>query len=160
MDMTIEEDTQIRNFAKRLDWDYGEDAYQEAVVHALRCNVVVIDPIGFFKFSSRRLLNSLYNKERAESRAIQYFLEDFIPPNLANLRAGREKLQAMGGGPVKQKQTHCVKGHPMGIGDPNVMTSGDKRRRCRSCFLTSQKARRDRKKGAAYDSLSDVQLRG
>lgn len=157
MDITVEEDIQIRNYAKRIDWDYGEDAYQEAVYCALRQGVTVFDPIGFFKFSTRRTLFGLYNKERAETRAIKYFLEDFIPPNLANLRAGREKLQAMGGGPVKQKQTHCGKGHP--LEGQNVQSSGSKRR-CRICFLASQKARRDRKKGVAYDSLSDVRAVG
>lgn len=95
--ITQEEDRRLRQYAKYLHMECGEDAYHIVVCDLLSKDKMceIKDTISFFHVAIRRALYKIFRHERVEKDNIQAFINnDPTPTQIAfkNLEKGREKL--------------------------------------------------------------------
>lgn len=122
MNITVEQDTRIRRYAKWLDADNGEDAYHDAVVACIQRKVKPDDAIGLLSTSTKYSLYKIYRHEQAEKKCVDMFLSNTAIPRHTAL-AQQRKIRNV-------KQTYCNKGHEL---TPENRAPCGTRTTCRIC---------------------------
>lgn len=116
-----EQDRDLRNYARWISPNDGEDAYHDAICDVLRRGKdgEIANAAAFFRCAIKRALYKIFRHEKAERENTAAWLAGDPPPSAPGLKLGR------------LPQTHCRRGHP--LTEENLTYVGP-RRTCRTCF--------------------------
>ena len=125
--LTQEIDQQIRGYAKRLDREFGEEAYHNVVCDVLERDGMasIRDILVFFRVCIRRGLWQIWRHEGAEHRQVEKYIRGDRADTDKGLIEGR-KIQNI-------RKEWCRSGLHKLIEGNLVYIGKEKRRTCRVC---------------------------
>lgn len=135
--ITPEHDAILRQFARRLDSDEGENAYHDVVVHVMESDTAHWkNPMAVLTSAIRRRVAKIHRDAARHSTAVTCQHTGALPCGEANLRLRWERGRNM----------YCASGHEMS--PENTMTQGRKvvTHKCRTCYTLCQQRRAERVK--------------
>ena len=134
--LTQEIDQQIRGYAKRLDREFGEEAYHNVVCDVLERDGMasIRDILVFFRVCIRRDLWQIWRHEKAESRQVEKYIRGDQADTNKGLIEGR-KIQNV-------RKERCRSGLHKLIEGNLVYIGKEKRRTCRTCRYERARAKK------------------
>lgn len=143
MELSIDQDRELRTYARRISPNDGEDAYHTAICEVLERGGweerIVMRPTAYFRTATKLAFYKICRSARAERENVASWLAGDPPPSSSGLKAGR------------LPHSHCRRGHA--LTDDNLIYVGP-RRTCKACFLPRKAAAarkyRQRKKELAH----------
>lgn len=129
LQITTAQNKEYMAYAKRRSPDYGEDAYQDAMVSILQHPNEMHNQDAYIKQAIKYKILKNYVHQQAQRQVVEAYLSDIIPPQLASLKAGRV-VRALTKHQPRKKRTHCLKGH-LFTTENQVYVKGN--RTCKAC---------------------------
>ena len=116
------DDRNLREYAKRLHPQLGEDAYHNVVCDVLVQQKVIHNIEPFFHVAMKRALWKIYRHEQSEREQIEAYIQGDPSPSMKGLLIGRETQNI--------RQAQCRRGHELVEGNLAYISG---RRTCRTC---------------------------
>lgn len=128
--LTPELDQDIREYARYISIDDGEDGYHNAIEQCLRLHVSCPNkPQAFLRTATKRAIFKLWRHRTSDAEQSGQYLRGDVPDCTIALRKGR------------QAHTHCRRGHEFTI--DNIIYVG-KARTCKTCEQLRRKTYKEK----------------